>query len=102
MGINVRLETEYGNVLGEVLDPQNQLEGLLPSWDDKHFACLRFVDPYGNTIFNRPQMPTVLAELRAIRGNASTPEQETLLNAIEELAQAAQGEPHLYLKFIGD
>ena len=37
--------------------------GIFPNINDQRFALLRFVDPYGNTIFNRLQIPTLLADL---------------------------------------
>ena len=89
-------------MIERVLDPQNLLGPLLPAHDDEAFFCLRFVDWYGNTIFNRPQMTTVLAELQTIRAKATNPAQEALLDAIERLARLALVEPHRYLKFVGD
>jgi alkylation response protein AidB-like acyl-CoA dehydrogenase len=103
MGINVRLETEYGEVLGEVLDPQNLLPALLPSWDDEHFTCLRFVDPYGDTVFQRsPDADLCSASCVPSRRDASTPEQETLLNAVEDCGGRHKPKPNRYLKFIED
>jgi len=101
-GLNVQVETQYGKVIDRVLDSENLLGPLLPRHDDEAFSCLRFVDWYGKTIFNRPQMPTVLAELQTIRAKAMNPKQEALLDTIERLAHLALVEPHRHLKFVGD
>ena len=52
MGIDVRLEDEDGNEEKSVLDPGFDLEKLLPSIEDETSYCLRFIDPYGDTVFN--------------------------------------------------
>jgi hypothetical protein len=36
---------------------------IFPHVDDAHFVSLRFIDPYGDTLFNRLQVPVVLEEL---------------------------------------
>jgi hypothetical protein len=61
MGIAILLEDEHGDVL-ETIEWPTWLDSLLPSYDDESFQCLRFVDPYGDTIFNVVQMPTLLRD----------------------------------------
>jgi hypothetical protein len=72
----------------------------LPS--DTRFACLRFVDPYGNTVFNRLQAECALSELNLLRTAFEDPERIREIDQLISLAQTAAGQPHLYLKFIGD
>lgn len=102
MGFDIRLEDERGKKLDEVGDPLNLLQALLPSPKDESFACLRFVDPYGDTTFNRPQIEALVAELERIRAKATTRGEQELLDRIKRLAQRCQSEPHLYIKFYGD
>jgi hypothetical protein len=45
----------------------NFLHRLLPPHDDDTYYCLRYVDWYGDTVFNRLQIETVLQELERIR-----------------------------------
>ena len=45
-----------------------------PSHSDIRFSALRFIDPYGDTIFNRVQMPSVLADLEILLNETSNPE----------------------------
>jgi hypothetical protein len=82
LGFDIRLEDERGKRLDEVGDPTNLLQRLLPSPKDQSFACLRFVDPYGDTTFNQAQMETLLAELERVRAMATRPEEQQLLDGI--------------------
>ena len=51
VGIAIQLEDEHGDAL-ELIEWPTRLVRMLPSYDDESFQCLRFIDPYGNTIFN--------------------------------------------------
>ena len=102
MALTCRLETENGEVLREVNDGDDLLHRLLPKPDDESFHCLRFVDWYGDTVFNRPQVERVLVELDLLQRRASTPAERQLLERIEQLARQCRDGVHLYLKFSGD
>ncbi len=60
MGLSVVSETEQSESLGEVRDPRKLLHQFLPSYEDGTYQCLRFVDRYGDAVFNGLQMDTVL------------------------------------------
>lgn len=102
MGLNVVLETERGEPLEEVGDPTNLLHRLLPSQDDPSYKYLRFIDWYGDTIFNRLQIEPFLAEWQRLLNKARTIEESALLEEIKRLAERCRSEPHTYLKFYGD
>jgi len=102
MGLNIILQDERGKTIDQISDPKNILHRLLPSVEDTTFQCLRFIDWYGDTIFNRLQMELFLNELERITQKASTKKETNLLANIRNLAQRCQNEPHLYLKFCGD
>jgi hypothetical protein len=102
MGLAIRLKSEGGRIVGEVLDPKNLLSRVLPEADDEAYACLRFIDRYGDTVFNRLQMPTLLGELKRIEPLAQDPELRQLLSEVEQLALRCEKEVHWYLWFIGD
>ena len=63
MGIDVRLEDENGNEISVVFDTTLLVEKLLPPFEDEGSYCLRFIDPYGDTVFNSLQMPIFIKEL---------------------------------------
>ena len=43
------------------------LEGILPRFDDLSYHCLRFITPYGDTVFDYHQMVRVLEALARLR-----------------------------------
>jgi hypothetical protein len=101
VGLTIVLESEDGRALATVEDLKNRLYHLLPKHDDDHFQMIRFIDWYGDTVFNRLQAATFL-KWETLRGNGNSKEDEDLVSAIRELAFRLQTEPHLYLKFYGD
>jgi hypothetical protein len=102
MGIDVRVETESGEVQDEVLDDQNLTEKLLPDRDDGTSPCLRFVDPFGDTLFNQIQIPLVVAELEKRLRSSLKPELKAHCEAILKALNAALGEEHTYVRFSGE
>lgn len=101
MGVDIRLEDKNGNKLDESPDLENLLSRLLPGWDDASFHVLRYVDPWGETIFNHLQMDELISELRKIRAKASTEEERAFIDNLESMAMRCKDE-NLYLKFLGD
>ncbi len=102
MGLDVVVETEFGERVGEgVGDPQNLLHKLLPSYNDKGFHFLRYIDWYGNTVFNYLQVSDFLIEWEHLMQKAQTPGERELCEKIEALARRVESE-RLYLRFIGD
>ena len=102
MGIELVWEEENGTELARLSDPQSLLKGFLPSEPALEFVCLRFVDPYGDTIFNTLQLPILLQELRV---RASSPLEPPVLEHLGKaisLVASAQGYIHTYVRFIGD
>ena len=102
MGLTVVLETERGHAVREINDPHNLLHRLLPSDDDRSFQLLRYIDWYGNTVFNTLQMRDFLAEWDTLRERAQNEQELALISDIKELAERCEGGTHLYLKFYGD
>jgi hypothetical protein len=101
MGIDICVETESGEVQDEVLDVGNLTEKLLPDREDLSSPCLRFVDPFGDTLFNQIQIPLVIKELEVkLRGQAK-PEVKAHCEAILKALRAAIGEEHTYVRFSG-
>jgi hypothetical protein len=101
MGIDVELQDEMGKSVQRIGDPQSLLARALPDARDETFVCLRFIDPYGDTTFNRHQCALVADELRRVAHGASG-EARAHLGKVERLARQAVEDVHLYLKFIGD
>ena len=102
MGIDVRVETESGEVQDEVLDDNNLTEKLLPDREDGTSPCLRFVDPFGDTLFNQIQIPFVVKELEKRLHGSAKPEVKAHIEAILKAVIATLGEEHTYVRFSGE
>jgi hypothetical protein len=74
----------------------------LPGCVDDRFPCLRFVDPYGDTVWNQLQIPVFLDDLRRLLELPLTQEQIFDIHAIEALVEPYVDNPHFYVKLIGD
>jgi hypothetical protein len=128
MGVDLCLESETGERLASLHDPRNYVMYLVELASTRETVCLRFIDPYGDTVFNSLQAPVLIRELEETRNlitesrvterarQAYGPEwqKEAQLRAftaseirahlegILELAARAVSEGYLYLKFYGD
>jgi hypothetical protein len=102
MGIEVVVEDERGTRIVSMEDPTNILHRVLPRHDDKGFQLLNRVDWYGDTTFNRNQVPDVRQELKRLANAKRSAEELELIRRLDSLAGRAEAEPHLYLKFYGD
>jgi hypothetical protein len=102
MGVDVVLEDERGTRLDAVTDSGNLLRHLLPAFNSPDSQWLKYIDLYGDTIFNRLQIRGVLHELEELRRTAATKGERELLELIVKMARHCESEPHLYLRFVGD
>lgn len=102
MGIELVWEEENGTELARLSDSQSLLQGFLPSESALEFFCLRFVDPYGDTIFNTLQIPVLLHELNSLASNPLEPRVAEHLHKAISLVANAQGHIHTYIRFVGD
>jgi len=65
------------------------------------FPLLRFVAPYGDTVFNRLQAAELVTELHRFEALLGADERGFLRAAIQ-LAEHCAASPHHYLRFEGD
>jgi hypothetical protein len=101
MAVNAHLTDERGLVLGEVLDRAGAMGRVLSLDGIEQTVCVRFIDPYGDTVFNRAQATVLLGELAGLRPRLDD-ESRCFLDGIIGLAERVEAGPHLYLKFVGD
>ena len=102
MGFEVVVEDELGNKVASFEDPKNILHSIFPTQDDINYRCLNRVDWYGDTTFNRNQIPDVRKELECLVKTRRNAEELTALNILITLAIQCETGSHLYLKFYGD
>ncbi len=103
MGIDVVLLDERGSELSEaVQDRAGVIAHSLPELTDTSFACIRFVDPYGDTVFNRLQAAVAVEEWDRLETTFSERGASTLWADVRNLLVHCSQEPHTYVRFIGD
>ena len=71
MPISVHLEDERGNSRAILESPSWLTNWMLRCADLRNTACLRFIDPYGDTLFNRAQIRALIEELAALESVVS-------------------------------
>jgi hypothetical protein len=100
MPITVRIEDERGTCLGDTWvhsDATRLLTGEHPGT-----CCLRFIDPYGDALFNQLQLPVLIAELRALDAREPEPSLRMVLHSLVTFIEPAIDELHTYVRFVGD
>lgn len=102
MAFNVILEDERRAVIERLEDPKGVLSAILPRADNSDFPFLSTIDPYGDTVFNRPQMKPFLNEWRQLMKSHLPQEDFDVLRKVEGLASQCENDVHLYLRFQGD
>jgi hypothetical protein len=96
-----RLQSERGEVREQVVDRGGYLVASVPPLSDEGSPCWRFIDPNGDTVFNRLQMEPFLVELDLIIRQAPA-DRLQLLERVRALAIRCRDDAHLYLRFEGD
>ena len=103
MGIDAAWIKENGEPIQEVHDPAQCLTRLSQQWSTlSHTVCLRFVDPWGDAIFNQGQVPFLLEELRSDLPQVGVAELRVHLEKVIRLVERAQNRTHTYVRFTGD
>ena len=102
MGFNIILEDEHRSKVEQIDDPKGLLYGVLPEETNRTFQHLPFIDRYGDTVFNRPQMEPFLSEWGVLIAGSKDLEVRRLLAEVKRLATQVKDQVHLYLRFVGE
>ncbi len=97
--IRVILQNENGIEVGSPVDFPTKVISCV---DDDRFKCLRFVDPYGDTVFNCFQMAPLSEDLDLLENSMTNLVDKDALCALRQLIVRCSEGPHLYIKCIGD
>jgi hypothetical protein len=103
VGTEVVLQDERGSEESEMIhDPDGAIVLCLPDPADASYSCVRFIDPYGDTIFNRLQAAAMISEWDRLRYAFLQNNAGALWADVRALIVRCSEEPHLYLRFVGD
>jgi hypothetical protein len=101
MGIDVRLENETGDEIETLLDYEDSLEKIILECERKRSPTLRFIDAFGNTVFNRLQIPYLIREIELARERVKDETVRAFADNLLALARRCRDEVQTYLKFYG-
>src|SRR5262245_47687421 len=90
MGVNLFMEDELGKKLADVLDPQGFVGCIVSLAGGDSTTCLRFIDLYGDTVFNQIQIPILIGELEAARDLVTDDSVDKLTQGALDSARKAQ------------
>ncbi len=104
MGIEIAWVDETHKTIAAVSDAMGVITRLAMSrWPDlSNHVCLRFVEPWGDAVFNQTQIPILLTELRAELAATSDAKVAEQLGKVVQLVERSVDQTHTYIKFIGD
>ncbi len=102
MPLSIRWEDERGKVLEELLPDRGASLNAVVAKAPDNSVCLRFIDPYGDTVFNRIQLPLLISELQRARQDLPGGASPTHLDSVLALVRKAEDEVHTYVRFLGD
>ena len=104
MGIEVAWVGEDLEPKQQVFDPRMHLTKLaLGRWRElPESVCLRFVDPFGDAVFNQAQVPHLIRELKGEVATERDLEVRNHLEKVVRLVERSVDQAHTYVKFIGD
>lgn len=105
MGIDVAVIDENQVETHVIADLRNYLAKLATGGEwlkMEGSVCLRFIDAYGDTIFNQAQLPLLLSELERTASLQTNSEIRSHIQEVCSLVSGAKGNVHMYIKFIGD
>jgi hypothetical protein len=108
MPMRVELMNEDGRTIHHIRDG-GVLSTLIPEVIDERFTCWRFIDPFGETVFNHLQMPILRREIAMLRPAVNPKprpphaiDRDHILDLIEDLAATRTGTVHRYLRFVAE
>ena len=95
-------QDENGKELGRLDDPGFPRDLLPPDDGSPTSACLRFIDPYGDTVFNQLQLGQLLTELEGLRPTITDLRARHGLDQLLAFLRPCAGQMHTYIKIVGD
>jgi hypothetical protein len=99
LSIDVEWQDEHGKTLTRYEGPE--LTRALVERAEPTSVCLRFIDPYGNTVFNQRQLPLLISELQALKSRTRDGQRD-VIEALLAFLRPPGDQVHTYVKLVGD
>ena len=98
--IGIHIQDEHGVVEAELED--DEIVHLLIRRAAPETKCLQFIDPYGDTIFNRHQAAILADEIAALVSDLPDAAAQERARRLSVFARRVAESIHTYIKFIGE
>jgi hypothetical protein len=103
MGIDLEWIDENGAQRQFISDAKGEfLSFILEAREFNTTVCLRFIDPFGNTMFNQRQLATLATELESKASSVRASDTAQQILRFARLVRTAEGKCHTYIRFVGD
>ena len=100
--IEVRLEDEVGELEESLADPAAVMHRVTARLGSERFRLLRYVDPYGNTVFNGFQAADLMLDITDLAADVQGDDAAAFFEDLLRLVRRTRDEDHLYVRFVGD
>ncbi len=98
--IRVDVRSGRGELVASVAaDPE--FDPVLRGVDRKRYPILGHLDPYGDTVLNRLQVESLLAEISEVRSDPDIMPEE-FADKLMALCHECLRRPHRFLRFVGE
>lgn len=102
MGIDAQLRDEQGNVLAEVGDKNFVLSRAVSTGAFAGTNLLRYLVPWGDTIFNQAQAGDLLIDVKIVVSQNKNEQIAEYMRKLQAMIDRLSNEMHCYLWFVGD
>lgn len=102
MGVDIVYQDERGKELDKVIDSDNLIGKILLDLKGSPSYCLRYIDLYGDTVFNRMQIDQLRKEFESVLDKSKDGHIKSFIEKILVLIGKCKKNVHTYIKFIGD
>ena len=100
VGVDLRWRDE--SELEAIEDPKMLLSSHVQSREWRDTSCLRFIDPWGDAVFNQLQIPVLIQELESSLAEARDVNVREHVDRVIGVLRHAINKTHTYAWFVGD
>ncbi len=101
MGSDVPRVSEWNEQERNLEDLKSVLPALLERSRERHWTLTKYMDPYGDTVFNQLRIDRVLEEFRALREYCRSEDEEAWLREAITLIEGSRN-VHTWVKSVRD
>jgi hypothetical protein len=102
MGIDLHVEDEHGEAIEIIPDDQNILSKIINTYNTSSCTLLKYIDPYGDTVFNHKQLNDLINDFSQIMNNSNESITKVYLRKVNSILVRNVNKVHVYFKFYGD